>query len=133
MNDKGEHTMNTEKFEKMSWIPFDLSRRICKNLYILKCLPEELNWKLPISVVKILNFFAVTFLLDDSGTYRQRYCINPVLLERCVLTKKEDFDKFTSLMNEALFWEEAKRDSIIKRKGLKEDDIPHFTSKDDDE
>jgi hypothetical protein len=125
--------MNTEKFEKMSWIPFDLSRRICKNLYILKCLPQELNWKLPISVVRISNFFAVTFLLDDSGTYRQRYCINPVLLERCVLTKKEDFVKFTRLMNEALFWEEAKRDSIIKRKGLKEDDIPHFTSEDDDE
>ena len=38
--------MNTEKFEEMSLIPFDLSRRICNNLYILKCLPEELNWKL---------------------------------------------------------------------------------------
>ena len=119
--------MDTEKFEKMSWIPFDLSRRICNNLYILKCLPEELNWQLPISVVSISDFFAVTFILDDSGTYRQRYCIDPVLLEKCVLTKKEDFAEFTSLMNEALLLEEAKRDDIIKRKGLKEDDIPHFT------
>lgn len=125
--------MNTEKFEEMSWIPFDLSRRICNNLYILKCLPEELNWKLPISVVRISNFFAVTFILDDSGTNRQRYCIDPVLLEKCVLTKKDNFIEFTSLMNEALLLEEAKRDSIIKRKGLKEDDIPHFTIEDDDE
>lgn len=116
-----------EEFEKMSWIPFDLSRRICNNLYILKCLPKELNWKLPISVVRISNSFVVTFILDDSGTYRQCYCLNPVLLEKCVLTKKEDFDKFTSLMNEALFWEEAKRDAIIKCKGIKEDDIPRFT------
>ena len=125
--------MNTEKFEVMSWIPFDLSRRICNNFYNLKCLPEELNWKLPISVVRILNFFAVTFLLDDSGTYRQRYCIDPVLLEKCVLTKKEDFVEFTSLMNEALLLEEAKRDSIIKRKGLKDDDIPNFTIEDAEE
>ena len=125
--------MNTEKFEGMSWIPFDLSRRICNNLYILKCLTEELNWKLPISVVRILNFFAVTFLLDDSGTYRQRYCIDPVLLEKCVLTKKEDFVEFTSLMNEALLLEEVKRDAIIKCKGLKEDDIPNFTIEDAEE
>ena len=122
-----------EEFEKMSWIPFDLSRRICNNLYILKCLPEELNWTLPISVVRISDFFAVTFILDDSGTYRQRYCIDPVLLEKCVLTKKEDFVEFTCLMNEALLLEEAKRDSIIKRKGLKEDDIPHFTIGDTEE
>lgn len=117
-----------EEFERMSCIPFDLSRRICNNLYTLMCLPEELNWKLPISVVRISNFFAITFILDDSGTYRQRYCINPVLLEKCVLTKEDDFDEFNSLMNEALFWEEAKRDSIIKRKGLKDEDIQHFTS-----
>lgn len=122
-----------EEFEKMSWIPFDLSRRICNNLYILKCLPEELNWKLPINVVRISDFFALTFILDDSGTYRQRYCIDPVLLEKCVLTKKEDFVEFTSLMDEALLLEEAKRDSIIKRKGLKEDDIPHFTIGDTEE
>ena len=122
-----------EEFEKMSWIPFDLSRRICNNLYILKCLPEELNWKLPVKVVKILNFFALTFLLDDSGTYRQDYCIDPVLLEKCVFSKKEDFIEFTSLMNEALFSEEAKRDAIIKRKGLKDEDIPRFTIEDDDE
>lgn len=25
--------MDIEKFEKISWIPFDLSRRICNNLY----------------------------------------------------------------------------------------------------
>jgi len=125
--------MNTEKFERMSWVPFDLSRRICNNLYILKCLPEELNWELPISVVRVSDFFAVTFILDDSGTYRQRYCIDSVLLEKCVLTKKEDFVEFTSLMNEALFSEEAKRDFIIKRKGLKEDDIPNFTIEDDEE
>jgi hypothetical protein len=125
--------MNTETFEKMSWIPFDLSRRICNNLYILKCLPEELNWKLPISIVRISDFFAVTFLLDDSGTCRQRYCIDPVLLEKCVLTKKEDFIEFTSLMNEALLLEEAKRDSIIKRKGLKDEDIPPCTIENDDE
>ena len=67
------------------------------------------------------------------GTYRQRYCIDPVLLEKCVLTKKEDFVEFTSLMDEALLLEEAKRDSIIKRKGLKEDDIPHFTIGDTEE
>lgn len=132
MSNEGKLTINKEKFEKISWIPFDLSRRICNNLYILKCLPEELNWKLPISVVKISNFFAVTFILDDSGTYRQRYCINPVLLEKCVLTKEEDFVEFTSLMNEALFWEEAKRDSIIKHRGLKEDDIPHFIEDDEE-
>lgn len=39
---------------------------------------------------------------------RQRYCIDPVLLEKCVLTKKEDFVEFTILMNEALLLEEAK-------------------------
>lgn len=125
--------MNTEKFERMSWVPFDLSRRICNNFYNLKCLPEELNLKLPISVVRISDFFAVTFILDDTGTYRQRYCIDPVLLEKCVLTKKEDFIEFINLMNEALLLEEAKRDSIIKRKGLKDEDIPPFTIKDDDE
>ena len=125
--------MNTEKFERMSWIPFDLSRRICNNFYNLMCLPEELNLKLPISVVRISDFFAVTFIFDDSGNYRQRYCIDPVLLEKCVLTKKEDFVEFTSLMNEALIFEEAKRDSIIKRKGLKDEDIPHFTTEDDEE
>ena len=36
-------------------------------------------------------------------------------------------------MNEALFSEEAKRDAIIKRKGLKDEDIPRFTIEDDDE
>ena len=122
-----------EEFERMSWIPFDLSRKICNILYILKCLPEELNWKLPISVVRVSDFCAITFILDDSGTYRQRYCIDPVRLEKCVLTKKEDFVEFTGLMNEALLFEEAIRDSIIKRKGLKEDDIPHFTIGDTDE
>ena len=86
-----------------------------------------------ISVVRISNFFAVTFILDDSGIYRQRYCIDPVLLEKCVLTKKEDFVEFTSLMKEALFLEEAKRDAIIKRKGLKDEDIPSFIIGDDDE
>lgn len=125
--------MNTEKFERMSWVPFDLSRRICNNFYNLKCLPEELNLKLPISVVRISDFFVVTFILDDSGTYRQRYCINPVLLEKCVFSKKDDFVEFTSLMNEALFSEEAKREAIIKHKGLKDEDIPRFIIEDDDE
>ena len=125
--------MNTEKFEQMSWVPFKLSVKIAGCLSRLQCLPKELEHKQPISVVRILNFFAVTFLLDDSGTYRQRYCIDPVLLEKCVLTKKEDFVEFTSLMNEALFSEEAKRDAIIKRKGLKDEDIPRFTIEDDDE
>lgn len=122
----------TEEFERMSWIPFDLSRRICNNLYNLKCLPEELNWTLPVSIVKYSYCYIITFILDDSGTYRQRYCIDPVLLEKCVLTKKEDFAEFTSFMNEALFWEEAKRDTLIKRKGLKDEDIPHFTIEDDE-
>jgi hypothetical protein len=36
-------------------------------------------------------------------------------------------------MNEALLFEEAKRYFIIKRKGLKEDDIPNFTIEDDEE
>ena len=123
----------TEEFERMSWIPFNLSRRICNNLYILKCLPEELNWKLPIKVVKISNFFAITFLLDENTQYRQDYCIDPLLLERLVFTKKLDVAEFNSLMNEALFWEEAKLDAIKKRKGLTDDEVPHFTIKDDDE
>jgi hypothetical protein len=71
--------------------------------------------------------------MDDIGHYRQDYTIDPVLLERCVFTKKEDVSEFTSLMNEALFSEEAKRDAIIKRKGLKDEDIPRFTIEDDDE
>ena len=125
--------ISAEKFEKMSWIPFDLSRKICNNLYNLKCLPEELNWKLPVSIVKYSYCYIITFILDDSGLYRQRYGINTVLLEKCVITKKEDFVEFTSLMNEALFLEEAKRDAIIKRKGLKDEDIPRFTIGDDDE
>ena len=125
--------MNTEKFEEISWIPFNLSVKIAGCLSRLRYLPRELECKHPIKVVKFLNFFVITFLMDDSGHYRQDYAIDPVLLERCVFTKKSDVAEFNSLMNEALLLEESKRDSIIKCKGLKEDDIPHFTIEDEEE
>ena len=124
--------MNTEKFEKMSWIPFDLSVRIAGCLSRLQYLPRELECKHPIKVVKFLNFFVVTFLLDENTQYRQDYCIAPFLLEKCVFTKKADVAEFNSLMNEALFLEEAKLDKIRKSKGLKEDNVPHFTIEDED-
>ena len=84
-------------------------------------------------MVKFLNFFVVTFLLDENTQYIQDYCINPILLEKCVFTKKSDVAEFSSLMKEALFWEEVKLDKIRKSKGLKDDNVPLFTIEDDDE
>lgn len=125
--------MNTEKFEGMSWIPFGLSVRIAGCLSRLQYLPRELECKQPIKVNKFHGFYVITFLMDDSGHHRQDYTIDPVLLEKGVFTKKLDVVEFISLMNEALFLEEAKMDKIRKSKGLKDDNVPHFTIEDDEE
>ena len=55
--------MNTEKFERMSWIPFNLSVKIAGCLSRLRYLPRELEFKHPI---KVREEFRVLYLNNQN-------------------------------------------------------------------